>query len=152
MPLKAKGSYQWLQILTVLLIVGGSLVFLITAKTKSLDKQSLKIALIELRSQAAQGKLLAEAALDGRTTLTYFGGQLQWLQQKADTNRKELTATKSQPGLENSISKAREVAERVHENLAALSVSYGDRGKLDAIGQTLHELVKEAADLEATLM
>ena len=148
---RAKTTYQWLQLVIVLLIAGGSLWLCLQAKNKPLNKEDLKIATTALRSQAVQGKLMAEALARKKMTRGYLRGQLSFLYDKTDGIVKELTAAQPEAGLQESVLRARGIAEGLRADLRNLSSS-PDQEAVNMIMQNLQNNVRRLTDLEATLI
>jgi hypothetical protein len=148
---RAKTTYRSLQVVIFLLIAGGSLWLCLQVKNKPLNKEGLKIATTALRSQAVQGKLMAEALAPKKMTVSYLRGQLSFLYDKTDGIVKELLAAQPEAGLQESLVRARGIAEGLRADLANLSSSQ-DQETVNRIKQNLQNHVRRLADLEVTLI
>src|ERR1051325_9128632 len=104
---------KWLQA-AVIILIGGGLGFRLVAEiNQSLGVTDLMIDVAELRSDAAESRLIAEQALSGRLTATYFQTQLSMLRDGAESITRSLSSAEPQAGLEGSLFQARGVAGRL---------------------------------------
>jgi hypothetical protein len=71
-----------LQVVVLVLVIGGGALWLWMRQSGGVSKPELKIALVELRSQAVHGILLSETALSRSATASYHSAQLSLLQEK----------------------------------------------------------------------
>jgi hypothetical protein len=148
---RAKTTYRWLQVVVLLLIAGGSVWLCLQIKSKPVNKEDLAIATTALRSQAVQGKLMAEALASKKLTVSYLRGQLSFLYDKTDGIVKELAAAQPEAGLQGSLLRTRGIAEGLRADLRNLSSSR-DQETVNTIEQNLQNHVRRLTDLEATLI
>jgi hypothetical protein len=146
-----KKTSSWLAPLIILLVAAGVFVLIAQVKNQPLGKADLKIALIELRSQAVQRKLLADAVRSNKATAQYTRGHLLFLADKTDGVLKDLTHARAESGIEETAFKARGLAEDLHAALAELSSAYRNQEGATVIGQKLQNNVDRLRELEATL-
>ncbi|MEN3331518.1 MAG: hypothetical protein V7641_883 [Blastocatellia bacterium] len=142
---------RWLQSAVALLIIGG-LGFWFTAEVnKPLGAEDLKIAVSELRSHAAEGRLIAEQALSARLTATFFQTQTSMLRDKAGAVVKDLNSTAPRAGLEEELSRVKAFAERISADLASLSSSFDDRQEMSRLQEDLDTVFRQALEMEESL-
>lgn len=141
----------WLQIIAVLLLLGGLLVWLVRAETKPLNRDELKIEVSNLRSYAAEGRLLAEPSLSGKATRAYFQTQTDLLEDKAEDALKGLDAAKVEEGLELKHWEARSLARQVKTSLERLYSSFERPQEMESVKGELEKLLSRLKELEESL-
>ena len=94
---------------------------------------------------------MAEALAPKKMTVSYLRGQLSFLYDKTDGIVKELLAAQPEAGLQESLVRARGIAEGLRADLANLSSSQ-DQETVNRIKQNLQNHVRRLADLEVTLI
>jgi hypothetical protein len=97
-----------------------------------------------LRSEAAEGSLLAQDAASGRSTLIYTHEHAHDLFGAASTVESSLRAAETQPGLEPDLNQLRTLAGRISDDLQRLSATPGDLSgladELQAAARTSEEI------------
>jgi hypothetical protein len=117
----------------------------INKKSEALDAAKLKIQAGELRSFAAESKLIVEQALDGRLTEDFFHVHSVLLKDNSDKIVKALTGAPPQAGLEQRYADVVSCARDVAAETSLLSRSWGNQ---QAMTEAKSRLVSLAAQLE----
>ena len=120
-------------------------------ETSRLDSPELRITLVELRSQAAQMALIAEALLSNGATFNYFQAQLSLLGEKTEEIKQKLKNAKTKSQLREKTSDANTFSQQINDDLIALLASPEDHQKVRATAQDLRRIVEEILQLEATV-
>ncbi|HEV7889961.1 MAG TPA: hypothetical protein VGP08_04950 [Pyrinomonadaceae bacterium] len=148
---RARGWSIWLQAGILLSILAGASYWLAQAGGTSLDREALKSAVGELRSQAAVGRLLAEQSARGELTRTFLETQVGQSRKNIDSERKELKSSSVAPEVIGPSMRASTLARRLDDDYAALALVYGDGNKAEVLGREFDALFKEFKTLEEGL-
>ncbi|HKG11910.1 MAG TPA: hypothetical protein VKB12_01170 [Pyrinomonadaceae bacterium] len=148
---RARGWSVWLQAGVLLSILAGASYWLANAGSGSLDREALKSAVGELRSQAAVGRLLAEQSARGTLTRTFLETQVEQSRKNIDSEREELKSSSVAPEVVGPSMRASTLARRLDDDYAALPRSYGDADAASALGREFDALFKELKSLEGGL-
>ena len=133
------------------MVAGGLVFWLVREMNKPLGAASLKIAVSELRSNASEAEVIAEQALSGRLTSTYFQTQTIMLRDNSEAVMKSLGSAEPQAGLEEKLSQARELAERITASFGSLSSSFGDRQEMNRVKGEMENDFRRTLELEESL-
>jgi len=102
-----------------------------------------------LRSEAAEGSLLAQDAASGRSTLIFTHEHAHDLFGAASTVESALRATGTQPGLEPELNQLRTLAGRIGADLQRLSATPGD---LRALADELQAAARMSEEIDGELI
>lgn len=138
-----------LQFVVLVLIVCGAALWLLLRQSGGVSKPELKIALVELRSQAVHAILLAETALAGSATSSYYSAQLALLQEKTRGTTDAITRHRAAAGAEDLQRSTVALAGRVQQELNRLQRAYGDRATLQALRSDFAAIAPQLMQLEA---
>jgi hypothetical protein len=117
---------------------------------KTLDQSDLKIAVGELRSQAAQVRLIAQTILTDTATSVYRRVELSLVREKIEETIQNLGSGEPKPDLEQRVRRTETLGWRVRDDLTRLSESQ-DRRTAREIGADLDSIIDEVLDLEASV-
>jgi hypothetical protein len=138
---------MWLQGAILLSILIGVSFWLLSAEEAPSGQEDLKILVAELRSQAAEGRLLTEQASTKNLTTVYLRSQTSQLKKNLDSTIKDLDSLKIELGLEEKTARAKESARKLSADIVGLSDLFDNpqaasalRGDFDGLFSQLLEL------------
>jgi len=110
----------WLQGAIAVAAILGVVLGLIYARSTPAGRDSLKIEVAELRSQAAEGRLLAEQAAQGALTSRYQRSAVLQLRGKIESTSMKLQSLRVEPGLDQMLVQARQAAAELTNTIGEL--------------------------------
>jgi hypothetical protein len=140
-----------LQAAVLVSVAAGGAYWLAYSGSASLDREALKSAVGELRSQAAVGRLLAEQSASGSLTRTFLETQAEQTRKSVEAEREQLKSSSVMPGVIGPSMRASTLAGRLNDDYAALARTYGDARAADALGREFDKLFAELKSLEEGL-
>lgn len=129
----------------------GLVAWMVYAEMKPLNRNELKIEVASLRSLAADGRLLGEQTLAGRTTKTFFGTENYLLHDKVATTRQGLDSDSVESGLEGQLSQARQLAAQLQSEYQTFSTSFENQAGLTVEKDRFDLLRAQLKQLEESL-
>lgn len=150
-PRPRRAVYRWLQAGAIVLIAGAAGFSLIKTEKRPVGPEELRREATELRSEAARGKHIADAALAGEITPAYFREQLALLGDRTEQKVKKLDEAKPQARLESARSRLGALARRARRDLQRLAMARDGRLEIARVKDDLADVVRQLAEFENTL-
>ena len=141
----------WLQVVIALSILTTIAFWVISASSTPAGRDSVKIYVAELRSQAAEGQLLAEQALADGVTSTYLRSQASQLQDHTQSVLKGLQSLSVESGLETDKAQAESLGGSLNDDLKRLADSFVGQEEIDRLKNDFAGLFSNLLMLESSL-
>ncbi|HKP45968.1 MAG TPA: hypothetical protein VJT50_05155 [Pyrinomonadaceae bacterium] len=140
---------HWLVLVIVLLAVSAAVYAVIRTQSASANKDDLKISVGELRSYAAEARLLAEQADAGILTKTFLQAHVQKMHEHLQTLAQTLQSQQVDVNLEPARAKAYNVALVLDQSVLAIEKNQNGRNEIIArLGDLFSQLVQLEAELK----
>jgi hypothetical protein len=140
-----------IQAAIVLLVLSGMVYWLITSESGPLGVEDLQMEVSDLRSEAGEAAMLAQAIQSGKVTDDYLSAQALLVHDKAASSLKSLDNAKAERGLENELVQTRELARQVTSALERLSTANGNSAVAGQVKGEMEQLAARALVLEESL-
>src|ERR1051325_904093 len=151
MKQRSPSSKLWMQAAAVILLVLLVLAWFVRAETKARDRDELKIEVADLRSTAAEARLLSEQTVSGRIPRPFFETEIYLLTDKTQAAKQALDSAAVDAGLETKLSQARQLAGQLQTEGEKLSGSFANSAELNRAKDSLDQLTSSLKELEESL-
>jgi hypothetical protein len=140
-----------MQILIVLLSMGGAIWWGAVEMLQPARSDDLKIELGDLRSALSEAARIIEQTEAGNITVQFFQVELALLRDQAEKTRKNIAAAKPQPGLEGQYTAARTLAATGRDSISRLLPLVSQRQRMKDEQAALEKILQQTAALEERL-
>src|SRR5215216_3074416 len=138
----------WIQAIAIILTIAGCAVWMMRQQKKPLGPEDLKINVAELRSQASEGRLIAEQLIAGKVTSAYLQTETLLLRDETEQAIETLSTYRLESGVEATASQAVEYARQLSADLSSLSYAFNNLQEAERIKQHLETTFASLFEIE----